>query len=61
MRITGNTYTAEVTSDERLKVSASAHNPAAIAAEKQDAYKVIIAADPSATDADFFLSKKHIS
>ena len=57
MRITGNTYTAEVTSDERLKVNASAHNPAAIAAEKQDAYKVIIAADPSATDADFFYLK----
>jgi len=57
MRINGNTYTAEVDSDERLKVNASAHNPAAIAAAKQDAYKIIVAADPSATDADFFYLK----
>lgn len=57
MRITGNTYTAEVNSDERLKVHASAHNPVSIAAENQDAYKVIVASDPSATDADFFYLK----
>ena len=57
MRINGNTYTAEVDSDERLKVNASAHNPAAIAAEKQDAYKIVISTDPGAADADFFYLK----
>jgi hypothetical protein len=57
MRITGNTYTAEVTKGERLQVDAAANNPAAIAAQDQDAYTVVVAADPSATDADFFYLK----
>ena len=57
MRINGNTYTAEVTSDERLKVSASAHNPAAIAAEKQDAYSVPFEQDSGAVTSDFFYLK----
>ncbi len=57
MRINGNTFTAEVTSNERLKVDSESHTPAGIAAHNQDAYKVIIASDPSATDADFFYLK----
>jgi hypothetical protein len=57
MRITGNTYTAEVTNEDRLKVDSSSHSPACVAADKQDAYTVIVAADPSATDADFFYLK----
>ncbi len=57
MRINGNTYTAEVTSDDRLKVQASAHNPAAIAAENQDAYTVIFEQDSGAVTSDFFYLK----
>ena len=61
MRINGNTYTAEVTSDERLKVNASSHDPAAIAAESQDAYIATVESDPSATDDDFFYLKNNSS
>ena len=57
VRINGNTYTAEVTADERLKVSASAHNPAAIAAENQDAYSVPFEQDSGAVTSDFFYLK----
>ena len=57
VRINGNTHTAEVTSEDRLKVDSSAHNPAAIAANKQNAYIAVVASDPSATDADFFYLK----
>jgi len=57
MRITGNTYTAEVTSEERLQVDASSRNPAAIAAHDQNAYIVWVEADPSAATADFFYLK----
>ncbi len=58
MRINGNTYTAEVTSDDRLKVSASSHNPAAIAAERQDAFSIPFEQDSGTTvPADFFYLK----
>lgn len=55
MRITGNTYTAEVTSDERLQTDNK--SPAQIAAENQDAYIATVESDPSATDDDFFYLK----
>ncbi len=57
MRINGNTYTAEVTSDDRLMVEASAHTPAAIAAVKQDAYAVSFEQDSGAVTSDFFYLK----
>ncbi len=57
MRINGNTYTAEVTSEDRLKTDAKAEHPAHVAAETQNAYIVTIASDPSTTDADFFYLK----
>jgi len=55
MRINGNTYTAEVTSQSRLQTDNK--TPLELAVANQDAYKVIVAADPSATDADFFYLK----
>ncbi len=57
VRIQGNTYTAEVTSEDRLKTDAKAEHPAHVAAETQNAYIVVVASDPSATDADFFYLK----
>ncbi len=57
VRINGNRDTAEVTGDSRLKVEASAHNPASIAAEKQDAYAVPFEQDAGAVTADFFYLK----
>ncbi len=57
VRINGNTYTAEVTSDDRLMVEASAHTPSAIAAAKQDAYAVPFEQDSGAVTSDFFYLK----
>ena len=57
MRIEGNTYTAEVTSEDRLKVEASSHNPAALAAEEQDAYSISFEQDAGAVTADFLYLK----
>ncbi len=57
MRIQGNTYSAEVTSQDRLKVEASSHDPAAIAAYNQDAYGVPFEQDAGTTTADFFYLK----
>ncbi len=57
MRIEGNTYTAEVTKDERLLVDAESHTPAAIAVHKQNAYSVPFEQDAGAVTADFFYLK----
>jgi hypothetical protein len=57
MRIEGNTYTAEVTSEDRLKVDSSSHSPACVAADKQNAYTITVAADPNGADKDFFYLK----
>jgi len=57
MRINGNTYTAEVTSADRLKTEAVAHSPAASAVHRQDSYAVPFEQDSSAVTSDFFYLK----
>jgi hypothetical protein len=59
MRIEGNTYTAEVTSTERLKTDAEASTPAAIAAGEQDCYSVVFDVDTNAATSDFFYLKNN--
>ncbi len=55
MRINGNTYTAEVTSQERLKTDNK--TPIEIAVDNQDAYAVIFEQDAGAVTSDFFYLK----
>ncbi len=57
VRIQGNTFTAEVTGDDRLLTDSSAHNPAAIAAERQDAYSIPFEQDAGAVTSDFLYLK----
>ena len=58
MRIQGNTYTAEVTRDERLKVDASMKHPASAANDSGNAYVVHIDVTPEAADVFFYLKNK---
>lgn len=59
MRIQGNTYTAEVTSDSRLKVDAPS---ASLAANRNgDAYSVLVDVTSASTDDDFFYLKNNDS
>ena len=55
MRINGNTYTAEVTSQDRLKTDNK--TPLEIAVDNQDAYAVPFEQDSSAVTSDFFYLK----
>ena len=57
MRINGNTYTAEVTSSDRLKTDSNSHTPGHIAGELQDAFSVSFAQDSGAATSDFFYLK----
>lgn len=57
MRINGNTYTAEVTASDRLKVDSNSHTPGHIAGELQDAFSVYFAQDSGAVTSDFFYLK----
>ncbi len=57
MRINGNTYTAEVTKEDRLRVDSASHTPGHIAAEFQDAYTIYFAQDSGAVTSDFFYLK----
>ena len=57
MRIQGNTYTAEVTKEDRLKTDSASHTPGHIAGEIQDAYAVYFAQDSGAVTSDFFYLK----
>jgi len=55
MRIQGNTYTAEVTSQNRLKTDNK--TPLEIAVDNQDAFAVPYAQDSGAVTSDFFYLK----
>lgn len=55
MRISGNTYTAEVTSQSRLQTDNK--TPLEIAVDNQDAYLVHFEQDSGAVTADFFYLK----
>ncbi len=57
MRIEGNTYTAEVTNEDRLKVDSASHTPGHIAGEIQDAYSIYFAQDSGTVTSDFFYLK----
>ena len=57
VRIQGNTYTAEVTKEDRLMVDSASHNPGHIAGELQDAYAIYFAQDSGAVTSDFFYLK----
>ncbi len=57
MRIDGNTFTAEVTSEERLKVDSNSHDPGHIAGELQDAYTIVFQQDSGAVTSDFIYLK----
>ena len=55
MRIDGNTYTAEVTSQDRLQTDNK--TPLEIAVDNQDAYTAVFEQDSGAVTSDFFYLK----